>query len=73
MVVNPDDISGIGFLDIGPLLGHENGGIGNFHIFADAVVPDLHPLGELTRTDPEKCDPVPVLGIHIGLDLKGKA
>ena len=44
MIVNTDDISRIGFFDIGSVLGHENSGIGKADFFADPMLLHFHPL-----------------------------
>ncbi len=40
--------------------------------FPDPVVNDLHPPAKFSGTDPDKCNSVPVSGVHIGLYFKSK-
>ena len=47
MVVHADDVSGPGLFHAGPVLSHEDGGVGDLNLLAKAVMADLHPPGEL--------------------------
>jgi hypothetical protein len=72
VVVDADDVAGPGLLDIAAVLGHEDGGIGENHLLAQALVADLHAPAEAAGADAEKSDPVAVGRIHVGLDLESK-
>ena len=46
VIVDPDDVPRIGFFHVGAILGHQDGGVGDSDLFADAVVQDLDVLRE---------------------------
>jgi len=68
--VDPDNIPGEGLRHIVPVLGHENGGVGQGDLFSDPVVNHFHPPFEFAGADPDKRDPVAMGRVHIGLDFK---
>jgi len=70
VVVNPDYVARIRFLDPRAILRHKNRRILDLHIFADAVVPHFHPARELPRADAQKGNPIAVLRVHVRLDLE---
>jgi hypothetical protein len=47
--------------------------MGETHIFAGAGMADHHVFLKFARANPHKGDPVPVFGVHVGLQLKHKA
>jgi len=71
--VDADDVARPGFLDVGAVLGHEDGGVGDLDFASQAHVADLHATGELAGADAEECNAVPVGRVHVCLDLEGKA
>ena len=73
VVVDADDVAGICLFHVGPVLGHEDGGIGDLHVPSESDVPDLHAAGEFAGTDAEKGDPVPMGRVHVRLDLEDEA
>ena len=73
VVMNADDVARVGLVHMETVLGHENGGVGQGDVLADAVMAHFHAAGEPPGTDADECDAVPVGRIHIGLNLKGKA
>ena len=73
VVVDANDVAGIGLVHMRALLGHEHGGVAQVHLFAQAMVHDLHSPGELARADAEKGDPVAVGRVHVRLDFEGEA
>ena len=72
VVVQADDVARPGLLDVGPVLGHEDGGVGEGDVLADSMMPDLHTAGELAGADPQEGDPVAMSRVHVGLDLENK-
>ncbi len=73
VIVDPDDVSRVGRFDIGPVLRHENRGVGQGNLLVDAVMKHAHAPLELARADSHKRDAVAVRRIHVGLDFKNKS
>ena len=59
MVVDADDVTGVGLIDVASLLGHEDGGVGEDHLFINPMVAYLHAPFEFAGADSKKkrCDP----------------
>src|SRR6185369_10593203 len=73
VVVDADDVAGECFLHVGAVLGHEDSGVCDLHVSAEAQMAHLHTAGEFSRADPEEGDPVPVGRVHVRLDLEAEA
>jgi len=73
VIVDADDVSRVSRFDIGPVLRHENRGIGQGDLLVNAVMNHAHAPLELARTDSHKRNAVAVRRIHVGLDFKNKS
>ena len=65
-----DDVPGIGALDRLALAAEEAVGAGGAHHLALAGVDQRHVLVEHARADPHEGDAIPVLAVHVRLDLE---
>ncbi len=72
VVINSDNIAGKGLFNVLSLLCHKDRGICKRDFLIYPVVHHFHPACEFAGTDPDKCYPVPVCGIHVCLNFKGK-
>ena len=68
-----DDIAGVGVLDALPLVGHELLGLLHLHFLIGAGMPHRHALVEHAGNHPQEGQPIPVGGVHIGLDFENEA
>ncbi|EYU01626.1 hypothetical protein PA99_2147 [Pseudomonas aeruginosa PA99] len=73
MVVQADDVAGIGLFQLLALGGEEGQRVGDLHVLAQAHVAHLHAFLVLARADAHEGDAVAVLGIHVRLDLEHEA
>ena len=73
VVVDADDIARPGGLGVFAPVGHERDGIAHTDILARAQMAHLHAFLVMARADAHKGDPVAMLRVHIGLDLKHEA
>ena len=73
VVVQADDVARHRLLHQLPLAGLERHRVGDFHVLAQAHVAHFHALAVTPGAHPQKGDPVPMAGVHIGLDLEHKA
>ena len=72
VVVQADDVAGVGLLHARAVLGHEDGGVTDLHVLADAVVADLHAFFVLSGADAQESNAIPMFGVHIGLNFEYK-
>ena len=72
VIVDADNIPGPGLVHMTAIIGHEGERIRYLDITPKTHMPDLHALLVLARADTYKSDAIPVLLVHIGLDLEHK-
>ena len=72
VVVNTDDVTGIGRIHMHAFIGHKGERIGNLHLTVFADMAHLHAGAVAARADTEKGNTVAVARIHIGLNLEDK-
>ncbi|RMO66656.1 hypothetical protein ALQ39_00548 [Pseudomonas amygdali pv. eriobotryae] len=70
VVVQTDDVTGIGFFQLLTLRREERQRITDPHVLAQAHVAHFHSLVVTARTDTHERDTVAVLGVHVRLDLE---
>src|SRR3569833_4725584 len=70
LIVQADDVAGIGVLDVLALARHEGDGGGDLDLAAEAHVVELAALGVGAGADAQKGDTVAVRGVHVRLDLE---
>jgi len=73
VVGNADDIAGEGLLGQFPVRSEEHDGGIDRQLAAGVLDLQLHAPLEAPGAKAQEGDPVPVVGIHIGLDLEDKA
>ena len=73
VVVQADDVAGIGLFDILAAVGLKGNRIGDLYALADAHMVHLHALVELARTNAHEGDAVAVGRVHVRLDLEHEA
>ena len=72
-VVQADDVARVGEVDDRLFLGHESRGRGEFHLFAAAHVQVVLVAFERAGADLQEGDAVPVIRVHVGVDLEDEA
>ena len=68
-----DDVSGVGGIDDVPALGHEGGGIGAAERLSRTGMAIEFVALKFPRTNTQKGDAVPVLGVQVGVYFKDEA
>ena len=72
-VENTDNITRIGLAEDLPVAGHQLLRLGQSLDPSALDMPDIHSDVVFSGADPDKCDPVSVGFVHIGLDLEDKS
>ena len=70
VVVDADDVAGVGRLHVLAVRGHEGQRVGDLHVPPDAHVTHFRALGERPGTDAQEGDAVAVVRVHVRLDLE---
>ena len=73
MIVDADNVAGIGFFNVRPVLRHENGGIGKCQFLSCPVMKHFHAPRKSAGANSQKSNPVAMRRIHIGLNLEHKS
>ena len=73
VVVQADDIPGVGLLGLRAVGSHERERIGNPHFLVQPHVKEPHAARVPAGAQPQESDAVTVHGVHVGLDLEHKA
>ena len=69
-VPEPDDVAGVGFLDVASFLGHEHEGFGEGEFGAGAAEDGLHTAFKPAGAESEEGDAVAVSRVHVCLDFE---
>ena len=70
VVVEADDVAGNGVIGAGTFACHEGHRVRDLHVLAGAHLVQLHPVSVAPGGRAQKRDAVPVLRVHVGLDLE---
>ena len=72
-VKQADDVSGVGSVHGGPVLGHQLGALSQLDVLLALNMVNIHAPLKLAAADPHKGNAVPVGLVHVGLNLEDKA